>query len=96
MTTEVAHNSTANASRCSCGKLWLDHCEILAIQNEKLTAALKEAEKWLDGVDMQKVGDTFNWSGNARAALKIVRAALKGHDPRMCPTPGDCCSPESV
>lgn len=38
--TEV-HTQTATASHCSCGKLWIDHCEILAIRNEKLTAMLK-------------------------------------------------------
>lgn len=79
MTTE-AHISTPNASRCSCGRLWLDHCDSLSIKNEKLVYALKDAEKWLDGVDMRKFDDKFDWSGNARAALKIIREALANNE----------------
>lgn len=74
------HHTTATASRCSCGRLWLDHCDSLSIKNEKLVYALENAEKWLEGVDMQKVGDKFDWSGNARAALKIIREALSKNE----------------
>lgn len=35
------HTQTANASHCSCGMLWIDHCEGLVIRVEKLSEILK-------------------------------------------------------
>jgi hypothetical protein len=40
-----------------------------------LLQALKNVERWLEGVDLQKVGDTFY---AAREALKIARTAIAG------------------